>query len=304
LDETEAWPALIEKRLSERDAKARLGVDEVHVLNFAKSGFTNEALGYLFPRILDRVGPIDVLTITTGTSAVNAWTKAGTPVDARTTSKPWDDVHWHNEATFGWTPSTSAVNELLRRARHLWKRPSIALRNTGNAIAAGRRARSQATEIRTTTPDPSIWIADYEASLGALILSAQRYARRVVLLRQSWFDKPNPTPEEQALFWHGFVGDAAPAKREVFYSHDVFVKLTQDITSATIRVAHRYNVETISLADAVKPSTENYYDLIHYTPTGARRVAAFVASNMLKTAARDQSTPTTLMSRQDSRPAA
>jgi hypothetical protein len=282
LDESEAWPALVEKHLSEPAAKARLGVDDVHVLNFAKSGFTNESLGYLFPRVLDRVGPIDVLTITTGTAAVNAWTKSGTPADGRVQGNAWDDVHWHTESDYGLTLGTCATSELVRRAVHIWKRPVIQMRNTGNALASGRRARAQAREIRTSTPDTSAWIADYEASLGALILSAQRYARRVVLLRQSWLDNPNPTPDEQAHFWHGFLGDAAPGKREIFYSQDVFLKLTAEITAATVRVANRYNVETLSLAEAVAPNLENYYDIVHYTPTGARRVGAYVAAELLK----------------------
>ncbi len=286
LDESEAWPALLEQHLSEPDAKARLGVDAVHVLNLAKSGFTNEALGYLVPRVLDRAGPIDVLTITTGTSAVNAWTKAGTPPFAHAPGRAWDDVHWHGEAQWGLTPSACAVTELVRRVQHWRKRPVIALKNTGGALAAGRRARANAAEMRDTTPDPQAWIADYEASLGALIQSASRYAKRVVLLRQSWFDAPNPTADELSQFWHGFAGDDAPADRKIFYSYETFSKLMAATDAANIRVARRYGIETVYLADAVKPTLENYYDQIHYTPAGARRVAAFVAAMVLKSEAR------------------
>ena len=285
LDESEAWPALVEQHLSEPDAKARLGVDAVHVLNLAKSGFTNEALGYLVPRVLDRAGPIDVLTITTGTSAVNAWTKAGTPPFAHAPGRAWDDVHWHGEAQWGLTPSTCAATELVRRVQHRRKRPVIALKNTGGALAAGRRARGSAAEVRETTSDPQAWIADYEASLGALIQSASRYAKRVVLLRQSWFDAPHPAPEDLSQFWHGFVGDDAPGERKIFYSYATFSKLMAATDAANIRVARRYGIETVHLAEAVKPTLENYYDQIHYTPAGARRVAAFVAATLMKSGA-------------------
>jgi hypothetical protein len=144
LDEHEAWPARVEVQLSTPEALAALDVDAVHVLNFAKSGFTNEALGYLLPRVLDRVGPIDVLTITTGTSAVNAWTKAGTPPFAQPAGQPWDDVDWHGESEWGLTPASSATAELARRLRQWRLRPVVSLRNTGGGLAAGRRARANA----------------------------------------------------------------------------------------------------------------------------------------------------------------
>ena len=282
LDESEAWPTLVEQHLSTAEAKAQIGVNAVHVLNLAKSGFTNEALGYLLPRVLDRVGAIDVLTITTGTSAVNAWTKAGTPPFAQSPGRPWDDVHWHGESTWGFTPSTCAAAEIVRRLQHWRTRPVVAMRNTGSALAAGRCARANASEMRTATPDPHAWIADYEASLGALIQSASRYARSIVLLRQSWFDAPNPTPEVMSQFWHGFVGDAPPGERKIFYSYETFCKLMAATDAANIRVARRYGLETVHLAEAVTPSLENYYDQIHYTPAGAKRVAKFVAATLLK----------------------
>ena len=215
LDEAEAWPALVERNLSQPVIKARLGVDEVHVLNFAKSGFTNEALGYLLPRVLDRAGPIDVLTITTSTSAVNSWTKAGTPLLPPPSGNAWDDVHWHAEAMWGWGLPPPAIAEVVRRLQHFIKRPVLTLHNTGGSLAAGRRARNAATEIRDSYPDPAAWIETYETSLGELIQTARRYARRVILLRQSWFDAPDPTPAEFANFWHGFAGDAPPALKSV-----------------------------------------------------------------------------------------
>ncbi len=303
LDDSEAWPALLEAHLSATEAKARLGVDAVHVLNLAKSGFTNEALGYLVPRVLDRVGPIDVLTITTGTSAVNAWTKAGTPPFAVAPGHAWDDIHWHGETTFGLTPATSALAEMVRRWQHLRARPVIALRKTGGALAAGRRARMQATEMRDTTPDPAAWIADYEASLASLVQSASRYARRVVLLRQSWFDAPNPTEHEFAQFWHGFVGDAPAGERAIFYSYDAFSKMMAATDAANVRVAQRLGLATIRLADAVSPDLENYYDQIHYAPAGARKVAAFVAAELLRILSADRAAEVKATA-SDQRPAA
>jgi hypothetical protein len=262
-----------------------LGADAIHVLNFAKSGFTNEALGYLLPRVLDRVGPIDVLTITTGTSAANAWTKAGTPPYPQAPGQPWDDVDWHGETKYSATISTCAITELVRRARQWRQQPTIALRNTGGALAAGRRARANAAEIRTSTSNPEAWIADYEASLTTLVHMASRYARRVVLLRQSWFNAPNPTPEELSQFWHGFVGDSRPGDRKIFYDYATFSRLMAETDRANIRVARRLGIETVHLADAVMPTLENYYDQIHYTPAGARRVADFVSATVLKLAA-------------------
>lgn len=288
LDDAEAWPQIIEQTLSRPENKARLGVDDVHVLNCAKSGFTNESLGYLLPRVLDRAGPIDVLTITTSAASVTTWAKAGAPAYPYPAGHVWDDVHWHAEGVWGWTLASSAVAEISRRAVHWLKRPVTTLRNTGAAMDAGRRAYRNAKELRDTYPDPAGWIASYEASLGELIQSARRYARRVVLLRQSWYDAQNPSSAELAQFWQGFVGDAAPEKREIFYSHKVFCQLMVLADEANVRVARRYGADCVRLADAVTPSIDTYYDQIHYAPKGARLAGEFVARELLALATSEQ----------------
>ena len=282
LDDTEAWPSLVEHALLQPDAKARLGVDDVHVQTLARSGFTNETLGYLFPRVLDRVGPIDVLTIMTGLSAGNSWSFAGAPAVPLSLSKPWDDVDWHSEHAWSWSPQRSATMEVLRRLRYRLTRPVRRLKNTGGAIAAGRIARVNAQEVRETTADVALWVEDYEATLGLLVEQARRYARRVVLLRQPYFDVANPAAEEVAQFWHGFAFEATPSRRKIFFSHRVMCAAMVRFDAATVRVAERYGVEAVRMADGVAPSVETYYDFMHLTPEGARQVAGHVARCLLE----------------------
>jgi hypothetical protein len=280
LDDREAWPHLVEAQLKEQ--KSLLGVDEVHVASLARSGFTNESLLYLFPRVLSRLGPIDTIAIMTGVSQLNAWTLAGAPRMPTSTAVPWDDTDWHSEHAWSISPRHSALAELARRISH-WVHPrTITLHNTGGSIAAGRRARAEASEIRDTTDDPVLWVEQYENQLYAVVQEARLYARNVVLLRQPWFDTSDPTPDAVAQFWHGFAFETSPSKRKVFFSHRVMCAMMRRLDAAVERVAERCAAPTIKLADALIPSVDMFYDWTHLTPEGARHVAKLVAGRIFE----------------------
>ena len=280
LDQDEAWPEKIGTLLKSPSFLAAAGKQEVQVLNTGKSGFTNETLCYLLPRLLPRIGPVDVLLVMTGMGAVNSWVRQGTPSVLPTNELAWDDLHWHAEASYGWTPQRSALLELARRFWYASKARKITLKASGGSLQAGRDARARATDMRDVTGDPTQWIANFETALEAIVTGAQPWARRIILIRQPWFDKPDPDAEETAQLWQGYVGSMAPEARTVFYTHRVVSDLMTKVDSATERVGARLGITVLRPADVIVPSVETFYDHCHLTPEGARQLAAYVAEHL------------------------
>lgn len=280
LDQGEAWPEQVATLLKSSGIPASLGRAEVQSLNIGKSGFTNETLCYLLPRLMPRIGKVDVMLIMTGMGAVNSWLRQGTPSVLPTDEEPWEDLHWHSEMKYGWLPQQTALADLAHRSWYAWRSRKVVMTATGGSLKAGREARARAQTLREETGDPTQWVTNFEVSLEAIVATARPWARHVVLVRQPWFDKSEPTPEETALLWQGFVGTAEPQDRTDFYAHRVICELMSMMDEATARVGARVGVPVIRPADVLQPSSETFYDHCHLTPRGASLAAHYIAQHV------------------------
>lgn len=280
LDQDETWGAVAETLLNRPENRARLGVERVYLSSIGKSGFTTDALVYSLPRILPRFGPLDLLTIMLGTSAVNTWTRLGTP-DVLPPDSQWDELAWHPHQKLGWHPKNSATREVYRRIHQCLARPVIRRTGVGRGLAKSRKLRQNARELRDTHGDPTQWLRHYETTLAQAVASAKPHARRVVLIRQPWYDTPNPSPEEAALFWHGSVGDASQQFADVFYTHRVLCDLMKLIDEATVRVGERLGIEVWRPAEVITAAPTTFYDHFHFARAGARVMGEYVADHVL-----------------------
>jgi len=140
--------------------------------------------------------------------------------------------------------------------------------------------RSRATEIRTQVPDPSPMLAHFDRHFRNAIRQARAHADRVIVVRQPWFDR-HCTPDEEALMWHGGVGQAWREQVTTYYSTEVLSHLMAVLDARAVRVAHDLGVEQVDLMPILEPSAKTYYDFFHATPAGARMIAAAIAAAVL-----------------------
>jgi hypothetical protein len=281
LDQTKTWSHVVLDFLNQPENRALLGVEQVHVENLGKSGFTTEALCYALPQLLPHFAPLDVLTIMIGTSAVNYWTKVGTPSQLPEPEPPWADLEWHSEHAWGWKPKRTAAAEVVRRLSYRLRKPVVVRKGVGKRLGKSREMRKNAREIRDTFGDPAQWLRQYENTLSQAVEIARRYARRVVLIRQPWFNKLDLTPEEEAILWHGSVGDAYVEFADIFYSHRVLCGLMQLVDEATARVGDKLGLDVLRPAEVLEASTQTYYDHFHVTALGASMMGAYVGRRLL-----------------------
>jgi len=280
LDQMENWPSLVGAYLGRSENRALLGVDQVYVANLGKSGFTPDALCYLFPDVLPRFGPIDVVTIMLAASAVAYWMRVGTPSELPPPDAAWLDIACHSNHEWGWNPKGTALAEVARRLRHRVRRKVEVRTGAGAHLAKARAMRSNGRELRDTYGDPTRWLEQYETSLTHAVVIAREYAQRVVLIRQPWFDKPNPTPGEAAMFWHGSVGDPYVGFCDTFYTHRVICALMELIDGATVRVGERTGADV--LPPHIDASVMNSYDHFHVTTHGSRLMGDYIGPHLLE----------------------
>ena len=303
LDDTEAWPAVLQARLDIEGAAPHLGADRACVWNIGRSGITPDGLLFALPQELPRFAPLDVVFVMTGGAAVNQWTRAGTPSILPPLEAPWAAVACHGMGPWDWRPHQTALAELVRRHYVWWLRPTTKLDHVGRSLAASRRMRADAREILEQTGDPSAWIAHYERTLANVVALARQHARHVVLIRQAWFDKPDPSAAEQAMLWHGAVEDAAGEPTGTYYSHAVFCDLMRHVGDATARVGARTETLVLDPMSALEPSALTFYDHLNLTPEGARIFGEYIAAELLEHFVPDDQAPSRAAAAASSTPA-
>jgi lysophospholipase L1-like esterase len=282
LDQDVNWPGRLQQLLSSPAPANSLGASRVHVGSIARSGVGSEALDLILERVLPRYPRLSAIVILVGASDVLRWLEEGAP-DGPSTLVSTDELfRCHPEGPFGWTPGTLAIAEIARRADRRVRRPLRVHTQAGRWLRNARSMRARAKVIRATTPDPGPMLRHFETHLRRAVERAKAHADRVIVVRQSWFAKPEPlTPEELAHMWHGGAGQAWRQEVTTYYSIDVTARLMALLDASAVRVADRLGVDHVDLCAVLEPSLNTYYDYFHLTPSGASAVAAAVAGALV-----------------------
>lgn len=282
LDQPDSWPGQMQSLLEQPQSLSKLGATRVHVGNIGMSSVAGEALQLIFEKVLPQMGKIDAIVIMVGASAVLNWMQQGTPSPPRFSAPDLNECFMKHPAhDFPFSPKRTALMELARRFRD--KRKPVKVRDgVGKWLIKARQMRMNATEIRTSTPDPSPVIENFVRYFNEAVRLAKGKASRVIVMTQPWFQKEKYSVEEEALFWNGGAGDVITQEVKSFYSHEVIFELMKRIEDAVIKVAAAQGVESFNVRTALEPGKENYYDHFHFTPAGSAKVARMVCDLILQ----------------------
>ena len=281
LDQDTSWPGGLQRVLQQPEHLDRLGADRVHVGTIARSGVGSQALDLILRRVLPRYPRLQMIIVLVGASDVLQWLEFGAPAAAPGPPRVSDVFRCHPEQTFGFKLNQLALTELLLRARQRWLRPVQVHARTCRWIGRARDMRSRATEIRSEMPDPAPMLANFDRCFRSAIRRARAHAARVIVVRQPWFDKPC-TAAEEALMWHGGVGQAWRQQVTTYYSSDVLSRLMTRLDAHAARAAQELCVEQVDLMPVLEPSARTYYDFFHATPAGARIITSAIAAAVLR----------------------
>ncbi len=277
LDQRTSWPGALENFLNAPDNLRVLDARRVHVGNIGRSNVASADLDLILERVLPRYRRLAAIIIMVGAGDVVQWLEAGAPPSIPEAPIPPAKLFTCNpERRFGWKLRQLALVEIVKRVRRAWLRPWTVLEESGGKwYAAARRMRAEATEIRTSTPDPAVMLDRYERYLRQILRRAKAHADRVIVVRQPWFEKEY-TAEELSHFWHGGVGKAWKEKISVYYSLEVVNRLMGLLDARAATVVESCAVQ--QLRPAVPPSLRHYFDYTHFTPAGAALIAQAVAA--------------------------
>jgi hypothetical protein len=277
LDQDSTWPQVIQRALSRADNLRALGVARVHVGNVSRSLVACRHVHSMLERILPRYSRLDAIVFMVGASDVVHWLERRTPPVIEDEVIPPSQLFGkHPEGPFGWGPRTLALRRIASYWNKRLRRPIEVRDRVGKRLALARAMRARANEIVDDVPDPEPMLEHFGAEFRRLVELAKRHAKRVIVVRQPWFDKAF-TPDEEKRLWNFGAGRPYAEEVTTYYSHAVVWRLMRRVDELASRLASELGVEQIDLMPVLPRSFEIYYDELHHTPKGCDLVGENVA---------------------------
>jgi lysophospholipase L1-like esterase len=280
LDQPTSWPGMLEQLLNRRHALDVLGARRVHVGNIGHSGVGAGELDMILERVLPNYDRLDAIIVMVGASTAYHWLEDGAPPARAPAVVPEEALFARRPGQrFGWKPGATALAELIRRLRQALLRPVDTKVNLGAWQIAARKMRAEATEIRSTLPDPTGVLRHFDHHLRRALRHAMARSSRVLVVRQPWFEMPY-TEDERARFWHGGIGRPWKEKVSVYFNHEVINQLLSLIDGRVVAVAEELGLPHVNLRPLLNQGLRHYYDHDHFTPEGAAVAAEAIAAAM------------------------
>jgi len=280
LDQEVSWPQVLQSHLNPRASE--LGATRVHVGSISRSLVPCECLATMLRHALPGYERLDLVILMVGASDVVNWLEQKTPATlerGRMGIGRAFDVH--PEGPFGWTLATLALRRIASFWYHSLGRPVEHREGAGKTIAKNRLMRANAREILDEVPDPTPMVEYFEAGFRDMVTVAKSHAKRVLVVRQPWLAK-DFTPAEQARLWNFGAGRPYVEEVTTYYAHHVVDSLMQRLDASQERICTELDVEQLDLMPHLERSFETYYDFLHFTPKGSKRVGELIGERVVQ----------------------
>ncbi len=279
LDQSAAWPYVVQRELSKAESLTKLGCTSVHVGNIGKSGVDSSSLDYMLGKVLPLYKNLDLILIMVGASDVLRWLENGAPNDkAAELLKVTDCFACHPEVRFGIKPKELGLSELFRRYRD--SRPRIRER-AARWLGKARKMRANAKEVIDIVPPSDVVMDAFRRHFSSVIAQCRSVAKRVIVVGQPWFESDSYSEQEEALFWNGGVGKAYKEEVTIYYSSRVISELMKQVDDETKRLCAEYSIEHVDLRDEIENSVASYRDQFHLLPNASIKAAQAVGKQIL-----------------------
>jgi lysophospholipase L1-like esterase len=290
LDDRETWPYLVQQGLD-----AQLGPGESWVGSVGRPGHTTVQHAIQVEKLLQQHPEVDAVILLVGVNDLLIHlVLAIEPESAARILKGANDPTALLASAFSVFPPHGAQEHWLLRTGigRLWASRHFALSGSGPdaaALDAGglrlaewRSARQQASRLREGLPDLSAALDQYAFQLNRILDVAQAQGVRVIFLTQPSLWREDLSPAEKNLLWTGGppLDRIAPGKD--YFSIGALAEGLRRYNARLLQVCRERGAECLDLAELLPRTTSMFWDELHFTEEGARRVADLVADYLLE----------------------
>jgi len=284
LDQSEAWPHLLQEHLS------LLQPGRIWVGNAGRSGQTTRQHLVAKEHLPLRDWKIDTVILLIGGNDLSRRLSQNGHYDPFHLERPGARQALMDE-TFAKTGRVLSEDKFLKRTA-LWQlmrnakknlspaqvQPNVHQDEAGRVYETWRENRRKASEIRTELPDLTSALNEYERNVNRLIDLARERGIRLILVTQPAMWSHDLSAELEALLWFGGIGDFQRETGVPYYSPAALAKGLRAYNERLLQICRSRGAECVDLASMLEKDTTVFYDDLHFNEHGARKVAAVLAS--------------------------
>jgi len=290
LDDKEAWPYLLQKKLSGSTGR------NVWVGNVAKSGLNSRDNLVQLPRLLDEYPDIDAVILMEGVNdlmmrlARNDDYNPDYLLTAKGKKRSFGRAFQHVKVSYDKTDRNLFFKKtaIWRTIRKLRKAMSITKKDKNNLMVqdSSGKAYIHARAVRKTMrkidhlPDMAPALAEYGRNLNTMVDEARKRDIRVIFITQPSLYKEGMAQEERDLLWLGGNANIRSGKITGFYSAEALMSGMRMYNLTTLKVCRARRIDCIDAAAHIPKSVEALYDGVHFNEKGARLVADMILGYM------------------------
>lgn len=281
IDQERTWPHVVQETLNDPSSLQSLRARNVHVGNIARSLVTARHVDAILEKVLPRYDHLDAIVLMVGGSDVVNWLERRAPGTVEEPSIPPQALFaQHPEGPFGFGPRTLALRRIASSWRHRLLRPIERREGVGRRLDRAREMRRRAREILRETGDPQPMVDAFGRWFESLLDRARSKARHVIVVQQPWLEREF-TPEEAKLCWSFGAGRPFTEEVESYFQNEVVWNVLRLVDDRADRIARQYGIERVLLQPLLDASFDDYYDEMHHTPRGCRKIGRAVALAIL-----------------------
>jgi lysophospholipase L1-like esterase len=289
LDDRETWPHLVQERLD-----AAFGSSRAWVGNVGRSGHTSVQNALQVEKLLPQHPEIDAVVLLMGVndllihlalaidpeSAPRILGRGGGPIallaSAFSVFPAPDAGPWYRR---------TGIERLwsLRRFAHPGREVRAPeLDRSGLRVRDWRSARKRARVLRNALPDLSAALDHYSGNLVRILDRAAAQGVRAIFLTQPSLWREDLTAVERDLLWAGGPPLDRIGPGAEYYSVGALAEGMRRYNARLLDFCRERGAECLDLAERLPRTTDVFWDDVHFTEEGARRVADLVAGYLLE----------------------
>jgi lysophospholipase L1-like esterase len=287
LDDSEAWPHLLEQRINEE-----LGAGTAWVGNVGRSGHNTRNHILQVEKLLGQLPDIDLLILLIGINdlALRLLHESDFVLLSDESRKYRQKLFYRSFALIPpMVPELPFFQRLaIWQQTRKFKKVVIEPRSeenrqdtTGEIYKQWRSFRQQAPAYRDELPDLSSGLNEYAQNIDTIIELARRHDVHVMLVTQPSLYKEGLEKELADLLWFGGVDNFMAAPGSEYYSISAMQRGLDQYNEVLLSTCDQTRVSCVDLAAQLPKDTSVFYDDVHLNESGARKVAEILADAIM-----------------------
>jgi lysophospholipase L1-like esterase len=285
LDQSEAWPQVLQTRLNESQSGL-----SVWVGNVGKSGMNARDHATQVRAILGEQGDIDLLVVLVGVNDLFLRLQQDVDFDPQYLEDP---EQWSEQMRRGFAllPVRLDVRFPPWKRLALWRLGSrirervlpspLGQDDAGSVYTGWRAKRRSASRIRTELPELTGALEEYGRNLERIIDVCEELGVRPVFVTQPTMWGADLAPELAELMWFGGVGDFMEREGCEYYSLAALAEGMRRYNALLTAVTARRGVECLDVVPELPRDTRTFFDDCHFNEEGAARLGELVSRHLL-----------------------